>query len=86
MFSIFNDIFLIARFPTTRSNPITIDAASNPITAGAATIVERRLTPVIPNPFAVTPKQLSITPIILTPPLYYILSLFRLSLSAITIS
>ena len=46
MFSIFNDIFLIARFPTTRSNPITIDTASIQITAGAATIVERRLTPV----------------------------------------
>ena len=27
-FSIFNDIFLIARFPTTRRNPITIDTAS----------------------------------------------------------
>ena len=63
-FSIFNDIFLIARFPTTRSNPVTIYTASIPITAGAATIVERRLTPVIPNPIAVTPKQLSITPII----------------------
>ena len=46
-FYIFNDIFLIARFPTTRSNPITIDTASIPITAGAATIVERRLPSVI---------------------------------------
>ena len=46
--SIFNAIFLIARFPTTRRNPITIDTASIPITAGAATIVERRPTPVIP--------------------------------------
>ena len=85
-FSIFNDIFLNARFLTTRSNPITIDTASIPITAGAATIVERRLTPVIPNQIAVTPKQLSITPIILTLLLYFILSLFRLSLSAINIS
>ena len=67
MFSIFSESFLIARFPTTRSNPITIDPASTPITVGAATIVERRPTPVIPNPIAVTPKQLSITPIILTP-------------------
>ena len=65
-FSICNDIFLIARFPTTRSNPITIYTASTPITDGAATIVERRPTPVVPNPIAVTPKQLSITPIILT--------------------
>ena len=55
-FSIFNDIFLIARFPTTRSYLITIDTASIPITADAATIVERKLTPVIPNPIAVTPK------------------------------
>ena len=55
-FSIFNDIFLIARFPTTRRNHIIIDTASIPITAGAATIVERRLTAVIPNPIAVTPK------------------------------
>ena len=85
-FSILNDIFLIPRFPTTRSNPITIDTASIPIMAGAATIVERRLTPVIPNPIAETPKQLSITPIILTPLLYFILSSFRLSLSAINIS
>ena len=43
-FSIFNDIFLIARFPTTRSNPLRIDTASIPITVGAATIVERRPT------------------------------------------
>ena len=56
-FSIFNDIFLIARFPTTRSNPITIVNASIPITTGAATIVERRPSPVIPNPIAVTPKN-----------------------------
>ena len=49
-FSIFNDIFLIASFPTTRSNPITIDTASIPITAGVATIVERMPTSVIPNP------------------------------------
>ena len=76
-FSIFDDVFLIARFPTTRSNHITIDTASIPITAGAATIVERRLAPVLPNPIAVTPKQLSITPIILTPLLYFILSSFR---------
>ena len=79
-FSIFNVIFLIAIFPTTRSNPITIDTASIPNTAGAATIVERRLTPVIPNQIAVTCKQLSITPIILTPLLYFILSSFHLSL------
>ena len=57
-FSIFNDIFLIARFPKNRINPITIDTASIPITASAATIVERRLTAVIPNTIAVTPKQL----------------------------
>ena len=76
-FSIFNDIFLIARFSTTRSNPITIVTASIPITAGAATIVERRPTPVIPIPIAVTPKELSITPIILTPLLYFVLSSFR---------
>ena len=44
--------------PTTRSNPITIVTASIPITAGAATTGERRPTPVIPNPIAVTPKQL----------------------------
>ena len=74
MFYIFNNIFLIARFPTTRSNPIT---AYIPITAGAATIAERRLTPVIPNPIAVTSKQLLITPIILTPLLYFLLSSFR---------
>ena len=48
-FYIFNDIFLIARFSTTRSNPITIDTASIPITAGATTIVERIPTPVIPK-------------------------------------
>ena len=82
----FNDIFLIARFPTTQSNTITIDTASIPITAGAATIVERRPTPVIPNQITVTPKQLSITPIILTPLLYFVLSSFRLSLSAVNIS
>ena len=64
IFSIFKDSFLIASFPTTRSNPIIIDTASIPITAGAATIVERRPTQVIPNPVAVTTKQLSITPII----------------------
>ena len=80
MFFYFNDIALIARFPTTRSNPITIDTAFIPIMAGAATIVERRLAPVRPNPVAVTPKQVSITPIILTPLLYFILSSFRLSL------
>ena len=57
-FSIFIDIFLIARFPTTRSNPITIDTASIPITVGAATILQRMPTPVIPNSIAVTPKQL----------------------------
>ena len=56
-FSIFKDSFLIAWFPTTRSNLIKIDTASIPITAGAATIVERRPTPVIPNPIAVTPKN-----------------------------
>ena len=85
-FSIFNDIFLLVRFPTTRSTPIIIDNASIPITAGAVTIVERRLTPVIPNPIAVTSEQLSVTPITLTPLLYFILSSFRLSLSAINIS
>ena len=42
-FSIFNDIFLIAQFPTTRSNPITVDTASISITAGARTIVEGQL-------------------------------------------
>ena len=47
-FSIFKDSFLIASFPTTRSNPITIDDGSIPTTAGAATIVERSPTPVIP--------------------------------------
>ena len=72
-FSTFNDIFLIARFPITRSSPLTIVTASIPITAGAATIVERRPTPVIPNAIAVTPQQLSITPIILTPLLYFVL-------------
>ena len=85
-FSIFNDIFLIARLPTTRSNPITIVTTFIQITAGAATIVEKRATPVISNPIAVTPKQLSITPIILTPLLYFVLSSFRLSLSAVSIS
>ena len=84
-FFIFNDIFLIARFPTNRSNPITIVTVSIPNSAGAATIVEKRPTPVIPNPIAVKPKQLSITPIILTPVLYFVLSSFRLSLSAINI-
>ena len=54
-----------------------------PITAFAATIVERRLTPVIPNPIAVTPKQLSITLIALTRLLYFKLSVFRLSLRLI---
>ena len=81
-YSIFNDIFLIIRFPATGSNPITIDTASFPITAGAATIVERSPTPVTPNPIALTPTQLSITPIILTPLLYFVLSSFRLYLSA----
>ena len=57
MFSIFNDIFLIARLPTTRSNPKTIVNAFIPITAGAATIVDRKPTPVIPYPIAETPKQ-----------------------------
>ena len=70
-FSIFNDIFLIARFTTTQSKPITIDIASMP---DAVTIVERRPTPVIHNPIAVTPKQLSMTPIVLTPLLYLVLS------------
>ena len=86
MFSILNDILLIARFPTTRSNPITIVTASISITAGAAINVERRPTPVIPHPIAVTPKQLSFTLLILTPLLYFVLSSFRLSLSAINIS
>ena len=85
-FSFFNDIFLFARFSTTRSNPMTIVAAFILITAGAETNVERRPNPVIPNPIAVTPKQLSITPIILTSLLYFVLSLFRLALSAINIS
>ena len=78
--------FLIARFPTTRSNLITIVTASIPITAGAATIVERRPTPVIPNLIGVTPKQLPITPIMLTPLSYFVLGSFSLSLSAINIS
>ena len=78
-FSIFKDSFLIARFHTSRSNHITIDAASISITSGAATIVERRPNLVIPNPIAVTPKQLSLTPIILTSLLYFVLSSFRLS-------
>ena len=72
--SIFNDIFLLARVPTTRSTPITFDTASIPITAGAAIIVERRSTPVITNPIAETSNQFSITPIILTPLLYFVLS------------
>ena len=55
-FSLFSDIFLIARFPETRSKPITNDTASTPITTGAATIVEKP-TPVIPNPIAVTPEH-----------------------------
>ena len=38
-FSIFNEIFLIALFLTTRSNPITIFTASIPIAAGAETII-----------------------------------------------
>ena len=84
-FTIFNESFLIARFSTTWSNPITIDIASIPITAGAATIVERRPTPVIPNPIAVTPKKLLITPIILTSLLYFVLSSFCLSFSAVNI-
>ena len=62
-----------------------MNTASIPITAGAATIVERRPTQVIPNPIAVTPKQLSITPIILIPLLYFVQSSFRLSLSAVNI-
>ena len=53
-FSIFNDISLIARFPTTQSNSTAIDTASIAIAAGAATIVDRRPTPVIPNTIAVT--------------------------------
>ena len=81
-FPIFKQNFLIASFPTTRSNPKTIDTAS----IGAATTVERRSTPVIPNPIAVTPKQLSIKPIILTPLLYFVLCSFRLSFFAFNIS
>ena len=84
--SIYNESFIVAQFPTTRYNPITIDTVSLPFTAGATTIVERRSTQVIPNPIAVTPKQLSITPIILTPMLYIVLSSFPLSLSAANIS
>ena len=38
IFSCFS-CFVIARFPTTRINPITIVTASVPITAGAAIIV-----------------------------------------------
>ena len=79
-FSIFNESFLISRFPTTQSKLTTIGSASISITAGAATIVKRRSTPVIPNPIAVTSKQLSITLIILTPLLYFVLSSFRLSI------
>ena len=60
-FSIFNESILVARFSTTRSNPITIYTASISIMADAATIVERRQTPVIHNSIAVTAKQLSIT-------------------------
>ena len=85
-FSIFKDRFFIARFPTTKSNSITIDTVSIPIMSGAATIVERRPTQVISNLIAVTPKQLSIKPIIVTPLLYFVLSSFRLSLSAVNIS
>ena len=85
-FSIFNESFLNAQFPTTRSNPIAIDTASIPITAGTATIVERRSTPVIPYPIAVTPQQESITRIILTPLLYFVLSSFRLCPSVVNIS
>ena len=62
------------------------DTAFVPITAGAATIGERRPSPVIPNQIAVTPKQLSIAPIILTPLLYFVLSSFHLSHSTINIS
>ena len=80
-FSIFKDSFLIARFPTTRSNSITIDTVSIAITAGVETFVERR-----PNPIAVIPKQLSITPIISLPLLYVVRSSFRLFLSAVNIS
>ena len=56
-FSLLKDIFLIARLPTTRSNPKTIVNAFIPITAGAATIVDRRPTPVVPNPIAEAPKE-----------------------------
>ena len=66
-FSIFQNSFLTAWFPTTRGTPITNYTVSIPVTAGAVTIVERRPTPVIPNPIAVTPKQLSTTLIVLTP-------------------
>ena len=83
---IFNESILVARFSTTRSKPITIDTAFIPIKAGAATVVERRPTPVIPNPIAVTPKQVSITRIILTPLLYFVLSSFRFCLSIVKIS
>ena len=65
---------------------MTIDTTSIPIAAGAATIVERRPAPAILNPIAVTPKQLSMTPLILIPLLHFVLSLFRLSHSAINIS
>ena len=56
-FSIFNESILDATFPTTRSNLTTIYTAFNPITAGAAAIFERRLTPVIHKAIAVKPKQ-----------------------------
>ena len=52
--------------------PITIVNASIPIASGAATIGEKRPTPVIPNAIAVTLKQLSITQLILTPLLYFV--------------
>ena len=39
-FSIFKKSILVARLPATQGNPITIDTASIPIAAGAATIVE----------------------------------------------
>ena len=60
-FSIFNESILVARFSTTRSNSITIDSASIAITAGGATIVERRPTPVTSNQIVVGPNQVSIT-------------------------
>ena len=85
-FPIFKESVLVARFPTTRSNPITTDTASIPVTVGAETIVGRRLTPVIPNPIALTPKQVSITRILLTPMLYFVLSSVRLCLSVVYIS